>query len=287
MRSDQRESQTPRRISFNGSRKFGRDNMMCRRLTATSSLLLLIAMFSCIPRVSPLSITATQPVASPLALSTLAESSSSSTSLLFPDVDGALASLFGSAKARDAFFANHFRKSAIHLPRIQAEQDSPLEEVSMHNLYDACEFINLRRRGSRDLVDKSKMSFGDLQDYIQTGGSAVISVVEKETGAMHDFKQRLEPCFGQELSFNVYHSGPNGVALNPHYDAYDVFVLQLEGEKTWEIVLPEGSSSTSLTLVPGDLLYIPQGIVHSAKTSSGFACSTHVTIGLDPTMKKL
>ena len=168
----------------------------------------------------------------------------------------------------------------------QAKLPSPLQEISMHDFYKACEFINLRQRGSMHLLDKATMSFQDLEEYIQTGGSAVVSVVEKETGKMYEMKQRLEQCFRQELSFNIYHSGPNGVALTPHYDAYDVFVLQLEGEKTWKIVISE-EDSVSLTLVPGDLLYIPQGVVHSAKTSDGFDVSTHVTIGLDPKLKKL
>lgn len=218
----------------------------------------------------------------PLALSTVKHSSAFS----FPDVDGTLACLFGSDNARDAFFSNHFKDTAVHIVRKEANLESPLQEISMRNFYEACEFINLRKRGSSDLLDKSKMSFQDLEEYIQTGGSAVFSVVEKETGKMYEIKHRLEQCFGQELSFNVYHSGPNGVALTPHYDAYDVFVLQLEGEKTWEIVKSE-EETVSLTLVPGDLLYIPQGMWHSAQTSDGFAVSTHVTIGLDPKLKKL
>lgn len=249
----------------------------------SSILSLLFVLFSgvCIPYASSFSISATESTSNPFALSTLKGSST----LSFPDVDGALANLFGSEHAREAFFSHHFKETPVHILRKEAKFPSPLQKVCMHDFYKACEFINLRKRGSMDLLDKSTTSFQDLGDYIQAGGSAVVSVVEKETGKIYELKQRLEQCFGQELSFNIYHSGPNGVALTPHYDAYDVFVLQLEGEKTWKIMITEEDSVT-LTLVPGDLLYIPTPVVHSAKTSDGFDVSTHVTIGLDPKLKK-
>jgi ribosomal protein L16 Arg81 hydroxylase len=68
---------------------------------------------------------------------------------------------------------------------------------------------------------------------------------------------------------------------------YDVFVLQLEGQKDWTIqadgVAEDLGSITSwrtVTMKEGDLLYIPKGIFHYAQTADGFDVSTHVTIGL-------
>jgi len=67
----------------------------------------------------------------------------------------------------------------------------------------------------------------------------------------------------------------------------DVFVLQLEGEKTWTIQadgdaeeLGSITSWRTVTMKEGDLLYVPQGIYHYAQTADGFDVSTHVTIGL-------
>ena len=36
----------------------------------------------------------------------------------------------------------------------------------------------------------------------------------------------------------------------------------------------------SVTLLPGDLLYMPKGVIHSAMTATGFSSTTHLTIGL-------
>lgn len=201
----------------------------------------------------------------------------------FDTKDEIFASLLGSRKARDLFFAHHFGKSTVHVDRSSVELASPLNDIfQLSQLYDACEFINLRRRGSCDLLDKSKTSLVELEGYIKEGGSAVIAVVEPETNEFYHLKQSLQDFFGHQLSFNIYHSGPNGVALLPHYDSYDVFVLQLEGEKSWDVEVDKGSKETfALTLVPGDMLYMPQGIIHSAKTASGFASTTHLTIGIE------
>ena len=179
------------------------------------------------------------------------------------------------------------------MDRSRAELPSPLPlSFDLGLFYDACEYINLRHRGSRDLLDKAQTSLADLEGYIREGGSAVISMVEPETNDYYDLKQSLEASVGHQLSFNIYHSGPNGTALLPHYDSYDVFVLQLEGQKTWDIELSSSLDNTenekdeavepyALTLHPGDLLYMPQGVVHSAKTATGFASTTHLTIGIE------
>ena len=245
--------------------------------------------------------------------------------------DDILSSLLGSPRLRDVFFENHFGTSTVYVPRKVCELPSPLQDTfDLGNLYNECEFINLRKDGSCHFLDKSIMSYEELQSYIMDeGGSAVISIggepppSTKIPNPIHDFyslKHVLEDYFGYTLSFNIYHSGPNGSALLPHYDSYDVFVLQLQGEKTWDIEVDaspsaatttttttvieddcgtttngndrddkhdmnekefEQATSNSLTLQPGDLLYMPKGVIHSARTASGFSSTTHLTIGLE------
>lgn len=128
------------------------------------------------------------------------------------------------------------------------------------------------------------MTYADFAAYISEGGSAVVPIIEGDY--MYPFRQEMEAALGQEVSMNIYHSGPSAVALNKHYDSYDVFVLQLEGEKEW--VIQDGgkkkqvqsvSKWNNTTMVPGDVLYIPEGIYHAATTAEGFDTTTHVTIG--------
>ena len=70
-----------------------------------------------------------------------------------------------------------------------------------------------------------------------------------------------------------------GGSVGPHFDQYDVFLLQVEGVRRWQIgghcdgdsplqadcplrVLESFSSQQEWLLEPGDMLYLPPGIAH-------------------------
>lgn len=95
----------------------------------------------------------------------------------------------------------------------------------------------------------------------------------------------------------AYLSPPNALGLNEHFDTNDVFILQVEGSKTWQIsdpgielpVLRHGAqplgdthkaTRRTITLRAGDVLYLPRGVIHSAQTSD--EASLHLTIGFNP-----
>ena len=76
----------------------------------------------------------------------------------------------------------------------------------------------------------------------------------------------------------VSYAVPGG-SVGPHFDQYDVFLLQVEGERRWEIAeLPDGEpdflpqadlrilqrfeTSQEWTLCPGDMLYLPPCVCH-------------------------
>ena len=100
----------------------------------------------------------------------------------------------------------------------------------------------------------------------------------------------LEAFLGCLVGANAYLTPAGGAqGLAPHWDDVDVFVIQVEGRKFWQLhePLPEhalacGGPSGDLTpggrlasekrlsleviLSPGDVLYIPRGTVHQART---------------------
>jgi ribosomal protein L16 Arg81 hydroxylase len=106
---------------------------------------------------------------------------------------------------------------------------------------------------------------------------------------------RLSNDLGHPFQTNIYITPPNSQGFPAHYDTHDVFVLQVEGSKTWRIyehspvVLPTKQMEfqkekhpapqfyTELELTKGDLLYIPRGMMHDAQTNSDL--SVHVTLG--------
>ena len=72
---------------------------------------------------------------------------------------------------------------------------------------------------------------------------------------------------------------PKGGGVGPHFDNYDVFLLQAEGQRRWEVggqyhegsprrndapvmILPEWDAEESFILNPGDMLYVPPQQLH-------------------------
>ena len=88
--------------------------------------------------------------------------------------------------------------------------------------------------------------------------------------------------------------------LAPHFDDVDVFMLQLEGRKRWRLYYPPqpsdwlashysndftqaelGPCAMTLELHPGDLLYLPRGMIHQGDVSSNEGdevASLHITL---------
>lgn len=115
-------------------------------------------------------------------------------------------------------------------------------------------------------------------------------------------------CLDLQRSFphafaNAYLTPPASRAVPPHADDRDVFVIQLVGQKHWKVysnvpipypypheqvgkagldIPPSVLSGPCLydtLLKPGDVLYMPRGFVHEARTCET-ECSFHVTIAL-------
>ena len=106
----------------------------------------------------------------------------------------------------------------------------------------------------------------------------------------------LGNVFSSRIQTNVYLTPSNGLAgFRPHWDSHDVFVLQVMGSKRWfvhstETNLPlrgqdfvsddvaKAPVAEEFVLKSGDALYIPRGLIHSART--GDETSLHITLGV-------
>ncbi len=108
---------------------------------------------------------------------------------------------------------------------------------------------------------------------------------------------RLEEELHHTVNVNLYFSPPGSQGFAPHADPMDVFILQLEGAKTWEVRerVPLSSAAGEAATVPadrlppvvlgtelraGNVLYLPRGFVHAASTTA--TASLHLTVGVNP-----
>jgi ribosomal protein L16 Arg81 hydroxylase len=105
----------------------------------------------------------------------------------------------------------------------------------------------------------------------------------------------LTEYFSAPVRANLYITPPESQAYGLHHDTQDVFAVQLLGRKRWRlygsrVVLPldddtAGTPSTAsgelredLTLEPGDVLYVPRGVLHEVHAIDG--PSAHLTLSM-------
>ncbi|CAM9707862.1 unnamed protein product, partial [Phaeothamnion confervicola] len=120
---------------------------------------------------------------------------------------------------------------------------------------------------------------------------------QKFSDSMHRLLSSLEEEFGCMVGSNVYLTPAGHQGFAPHWDDVEAFLCQVQGVKLWRIyrprteseVLPRVSSKNfsekdlqtepdlEVRLEPGDVLYLPRGWIHQAKTL-GSEASLHVTL---------
>ncbi len=111
----------------------------------------------------------------------------------------------------------------------------------------------------------------------ETHWSLLVSDVEKhvpEAAAIIEYFRFIPDWRIDDLMISY---APDGGSVGPHTDAYDVFLLQIHGQRRWQIsenydktllnntelsILENFSSEQEWILNPGDILYLPPEVAH-------------------------
>jgi ribosomal protein L16 Arg81 hydroxylase len=235
-----------------------------------------------------------------------------------PETPMTLASLLHPVDVRE-FLDKHWERQFLH-------GAAPARAASFGELFsirDVDRWLATARTGAPDGVvvasadgrpndGQRKYRPGDiavevLYDAFVKGSSIVINRLEDSWAPIRPLVEDLGRFFCAEVGVNVYLT-PKGMRAFPlHADDHDVFVLQVDGEKTWTLhelkVTPvnpvhvtfakeiaytadwgSGRVQTPViaerTLKPGDVLYVPRGMPHCARATD--VTSLHLTISVTP-----
>ncbi|WP_010539989.1 cupin domain-containing protein [Dietzia alimentaria] len=175
-------------------------------------------------------------------------------------------------------------------------------------------FVRMAREGT--LVDRACFTraggFGaQMPDQIDpdgvltqfaAGATIVLQGLHRLWPPIINFVRGMTSDVGHPVQTNAYITPPANRGFDPHYDAHDVFVLQVAGTKRWRVHEPVHRHPLSdqpwtdhreaiaaraasepvidAVLEPGDCLYLPRGWVHSAEAQG--KTSIHLTVGVAP-----
>ncbi len=139
-----------------------------------------------------------------------------------------------------------------------------------------------------------------LTNAIGRGSSVVLNDIAGLSEGIMKIREFLSGWTGGKLDCNLYYSQKDHQAFPIHYDVHDVFAIQVDGKKHWQVfdkgpeypinhprftsarlknpVEVQGSPLLDFDFEPGDMVYIPSGYYHHATCREGQ--SLHLSFGL-------
>jgi ribosomal protein L16 Arg81 hydroxylase len=163
-----------------------------------------------------------------------------------------------------------------------------------------------------NVVDKVARSLTDIQDaagsvsmvfrLYQEGNTLLLTELQRHWRPIARWCRELESellalgvPLSQRIGANAYLTPQRAQGFSLHYDDHCVFIVQLHGSKQWQVCAPidelpverctpetamdrVGPPILETVLQAGDVLYIPRGFPHAARTSD--ESSLHLTLSL-------
>ena len=132
--------------------------------------------------------------------------------------------------------------------------------------------------------------------YTRQNFTILINSLHRRSLAMHEISRDLSLDFGYPVSINAYVTPPHSQGFEAHWDYMESYIVQISGVKTWTlaqggvplsrsdlIYKPKnsqiGETIATIDMRPGDVMYLPSGVVHQAHTSG--TESVHLTIAVE------
>ena len=213
---------------------------------------------------------------------------------------------------RAVFMARHYEQCPLHIERRDEQYFTDLVAAQdIEGLFNTAipkSMIRMNKEGREVHDDQlSEPENGSFVDHLSTdralnlfggGHTFIINSGNRLFPRLDRYCVEIEAELRFRVQANIYITPCNTQGFDTHYDDHDVFILQVMGSKNWRVFhsaveLPSRRQAfkagtdfglqapqIEVTLLPGDTLYIPRGVLHDAST--GGVTSAHITLGLHP-----
>jgi 50S ribosomal protein L16 3-hydroxylase len=135
----------------------------------------------------------------------------------------------------------------------------------------------ISRKGGQWQLKKGPMTRRTLPSLKKPDWTVLIQGVDLHNDAVHDLLQQFRFVPDARLDDLMISFATEGGGVGPHFDSYDVFLLQAQGQRKWRIgqqkkfelqegvplkILKDFKPEAEFVLNPGDMLYLPPGYAH-------------------------
>jgi 50S ribosomal protein L16 3-hydroxylase len=190
----------------------------------------------------------------------------------------------------EQFMRRHWQKKPL-LIRQAIPGMKPLIERSQLLAMVESEEIESRlivRQGAQWTLKKGPMSRKRLPSLKTPDWTVLVQGVDLHHDAVHSLLQQFRFVPDARLDDLMISFATEGGGVGPHFDSYDVFLLQAHGQRKWRIgkpptyelqesvplkILKDFKPEAEFVLKPGDMLYLPPGYAHDGVAVS--ECMTY------------
>ncbi len=193
------------------------------------------------------------------------------------------------AKEQQKFLSQYWQQEHCFYKAALSEFEDPISADELAGLACEAELISRIVSGPERHLELGPFSEQRLQAFETSDSTLLVQGVElfvPELLAMRDAFGFIPRWRFEDVM--VSFATPNG-GVGPHFDQYDVFLVQGEGCRDWQVgqrcdersetddgsgqkVLLDFQQSASYTLRKGDILYIPPGVAHWGTSRDNSIC---------------
>ena len=179
----------------------------------------------------------------------------------------------------EQFMKRYWQKKPLLIRQALPDMKPLIERTDLLNMLESeeVESRHIVRKGAKWTLKKGPMARKSLPSLKTPDWTVLIQGADLHNDAVHALLQQFRFVPDARLDDLMISYATDGGGVGPHFDSYDVFLLQAQGQRKWRIgrqkkfELEEGlplkiiknfKPEAEFVLNPGDMLYLPPGFAH-------------------------
>ena len=201
------------------------------------------------------------------------------------------------------FMRRHWQKKPLLIRQAISAADLAVDRSGLFALAsrEGVESRLVERRGANWKLRHGPFSRRQLPPLSRADWTLLVQGVDLHAPEVHELLSRFRFAPDVRLDDVMVSFATDGGGVGPHFDSYDVFLLQLAGQREWRIgrtknmaivpdmplkILEHFEPEHTWTLEPGDMLYLPPRWAHDGvargeciTASIGFRAASRDEVG--------
>jgi 50S ribosomal protein L16 3-hydroxylase len=177
------------------------------------------------------------------------------------------------------FMKRHWQKKPLLIRQAIPGMKPLIDRTSLLEMLESeeVESRQIVRNGEKWTLKKGPMKRKSLPSLKTPNWTVLVQGVDLHNDAVHALLQQFRFVPDARLDDLMVSFATDGGGVGPHFDSYDVFLLQAHGQRKWRIgrqkkfelqkgvplkILKDFKPEAEYLLNPGDMLYLPPGYAH-------------------------